>query len=142
MTGLGYAGFWRRAVALSIDSAILNAVASVFLMAYLRAIGLTVSDVGGTSMQLLSVGAYGCFAFPYYTVAHYRWGFTVGKRLLKVRVVDARSGRAISAGQSTARTLATVLSYAIFGLGYLMAAWDPQKRALHDRICTTVCIRI
>lgn len=142
MTGLGYAGFWRRAVALWIDSAILNALASVFLMAYLRAVGLTVTDVGGTFMQLLSVGAYACFAFPYYTVAHYRWGATVGKRLLKVRVVDARTGQAISAGQSMGRTLATLLSYAVFGLGYLMAAWDSQKRALHDRLCSTVCIKL
>jgi uncharacterized RDD family membrane protein YckC len=140
MTGLAYAGFWRRAVALWIDSAILNALASVFMMAYLRALGLTVTDVGGTSMQLLSIGAYVCFAFPYYTIAHYRWGFTLGKRLMKVTVVDARTGMEISAGQSIGRTLATVLSYAIFGIGYLMAAWDPQKRALHDRLCSTVCI--
>jgi uncharacterized RDD family membrane protein YckC len=141
MNGLRYAGFWRRAVALWIDSAILNAVASIFLMAYLGVLGVSVSDVGGTTMQLMGVGAYACFAFPYYTIAHYRWGFTLGKRLMRVRVVDASTGGALSAGQSIGRTLATLLSYLFFGVGYLMAAWDSQKRSLHDRLCSTVCVR-
>ncbi len=142
MNGFRYAGFWRRAVALWIDSAILNALASVFLMAYLGVMGVSVSDVGGTTMQLMGVGAYACFAFPYYTIAHYRWGFTLGKRLMRVRVVDASTGGALSAGQSIGRTLATLLSYLFFGIGYLMAAWDSQKRSLHDRLCSTVCVRI
>ncbi len=141
MNNLRYAGFWRRAVALWIDSAILNAVASVFLMGYLGALGVSVTDVGGTTMQLMGVGAYACFAFPYYTIAHYRWGFTLGKRLMRVRVVDARTGVALSAAQSIGRTLATILSYLFFGIGYLMAAWDPQKRSLHDRLCSTICVR-
>jgi len=29
----------------------------------------------------------------------------------------------------------------LVGIGYLMVAWDPEKRALHDRICDTRVIR-
>jgi uncharacterized RDD family membrane protein YckC len=141
MNHLRYAGFWRRAVAFWIDSAILNAVATVFLMGYLGVLGVSVTDVGGITMQMMGVGAYACFAFPYYTIAHYRWGFTLGKRLMRVRVVDMRTGKALSAGQSIGRTLATILSYLFFGLGYLMASWSSQKRALHDRLCSTICVR-
>jgi uncharacterized RDD family membrane protein YckC len=29
----------------------------------------------------------------------------------------------------------------IFAIGYIMAAFDDEKRALHDRICSTRVIR-
>jgi len=101
MNHLRYAGFWRRAVAFWIDSAILNAVATVFLMGYLGVLGVSVTDVGGITMQMMGVGAYACFAFPYYTIAHYRWGFTLGKRLMRVRVVPNIRHRLVE--QTTAR---------------------------------------
>ncbi len=137
-----YAGFWRRAVALWIDSAILNAVATLLVALLAKVYGLEMSEIEGMSLQLLSVLAYLVLAFPYYTIGHYRWGFTLGKRLLGVRVIDAASGQGISAGQSVARTLASVLSYLVFGLGYLMCAWDSEKRTLHDRLCGTRCVRL
>jgi uncharacterized RDD family membrane protein YckC len=27
-------------------------------------------------------------------------------------------------------------------IGYIMAAWDPERRALHDRICDTRVIKV
>ena len=35
------------------------------------------------------------------------------------------------------RYFAKILSAAICGIGYIMAAFDEEKRALHDRICNT-----
>ena len=36
---------------------------------------------------------------------------------------------------------AEMLSGMILGIGYLMAAFDDEKRALHDRICDTRVVR-
>jgi uncharacterized RDD family membrane protein YckC len=35
------------------------------------------------------------------------------------------------------RHFAKILSGIILYIGYLMAFWDDEKRALHDRICST-----
>lgn len=65
-----------------------------------------------------------------------RYGATPGKMLLKVKVVTA-DGSPMTYGRSTGRYFAKMLSGIILGIGYLMAFWDSEKRALHDRICKT-----
>ena len=39
------------------------------------------------------------------------------------------------------RFLAEIVSALIFYIGYIMIAFDDQKRALHDRLCNTRVIR-
>jgi uncharacterized RDD family membrane protein YckC len=64
------------------------------------------------------------------------YGATLGKMLMKIRVVTPEGGR-ISYGRATGRHFAKLLSGIILYIGYLMAFWDDEKRALHDRICGT-----
>jgi uncharacterized RDD family membrane protein YckC len=40
------------------------------------------------------------------------------------------------------RSFAELLSSFFFGVGYLLAAFDDEKRALHDHICDTRVIRV
>ena len=136
-----YAGFWRRAVAFWLDSLLLNGLSVLFLALFLRGFGLSASDLGGFEAQLMSVGMYACLAFLYYSVMHFRWGATLGKKLLGVKVLDAETGQGIAAGQSMLRSVTSVLSYLPFAMGYFMAIWDSKKRTLHDRLSGTVCIR-
>jgi uncharacterized RDD family membrane protein YckC len=56
--------------------------------------------------------------------------------LMKIKVVTA-DGIPMSYGRSTGRYFAKILSGLIIYIGYLMAFWDEEKRALHDRICKT-----
>jgi uncharacterized RDD family membrane protein YckC len=69
-----------------------------------------------------------------------RFGATLGKMALKVKVVNA-DGSPISYAKSTGRYFAKILSGIILCIGYMMAIWDPEKRALHDRICNTRVIK-
>jgi uncharacterized RDD family membrane protein YckC len=69
-----------------------------------------------------------------------RFGATVGKMAMKVKVVTPE-GAPISYARSTGRYFAKMLSGIILMIGYLMAFWDDQKRALHDRICQTRVVR-
>ena len=64
------------------------------------------------------------------------YGATLGKMLMKVKVVMPDGGR-VSYARATGRHFAKILSGIILYIGYLMAFWDDEKRALHDRICTT-----
>ena len=56
--------------------------------------------------------------------------------LLKIKVVTAEGGK-ISYGRATGRYFAQNLERNNIGIGYLMAIWDEEKRALHDRLCKT-----
>jgi len=53
-----------------------------------------------------------------------------------LRVVTARGDR-LPLSLSAGRYLAQLVSSATLSIGYIMAAFDPEKRALHDRICNT-----
>jgi uncharacterized RDD family membrane protein YckC len=51
------------------------------------------------------------------------------------------SGERMSVARTIGRYFAHSLSGLILYIGYIMAAFDDQKRALHDHICSTRVIR-
>ena len=61
---------------------------------------------------------------------------TPGKMACGLKVVRP-DGEKISYGRAFGRFFAEFLSSIISGIGYLMVAFDGEKRALHDRICDT-----
>lgn len=65
---------------------------------------------------------------------------TPGKRLLGLRVVRADGSR-LSVARSFGRYWAEQLTGFTFLAGYVMAAFDDQKRALHDYISDTRVVR-
>jgi uncharacterized RDD family membrane protein YckC len=69
-----------------------------------------------------------------------KFGATPGKMALRLRVVTPTGGK-ISYARACGRYFAEILSSIILCIGYIMAAFDDQKRALHDYICNTRVIR-
>jgi uncharacterized RDD family membrane protein YckC len=69
-----------------------------------------------------------------------KYGATVGKMACKIRVVTA-DGSPIRYMRALGRFFAEWLSGMILLIGYIMAAFDSEKRTLHDRICNTRVIR-
>ena len=61
---------------------------------------------------------------------------TPGKRLLGLRVVRTDGAR-LGAGRVIGRHFAEQISTLTFFAGYVMAAFDEQRRTLHDMICDT-----
>ncbi|MFT5474181.1 MAG: putative RDD family membrane protein YckC [Kiritimatiellia bacterium] len=85
--------------------------------------------IGLAVMGVLSV----VFYKPYWIGKN---GATVGKKMLKMRVVRS-DGTAITPRRAFGRYLAEGLSGIIGGIGYLMTGFDKEKRSLHDRIADT-----
>ena len=54
-----------------------------------------------------------------------------------IRVINADGTLKISLGKAIGRGFAEILGQMILYIGYLMVAWDSEKRALHDHICNT-----
>ena len=134
MNGTRPAGFWVRAGALLIDLAVLALVKFSLGVAARRVSGTRVED-----SPILQVAVFVftlAFAGLYVTLLHAVAGQTIGKSLLRMRVVLV-DGEPVPVGTSLLRFLAYFLSCATFGFGYLIAGLRHDKRALHDLIAGT-----
>jgi uncharacterized RDD family membrane protein YckC len=80
-----------------------------------------------------------CVTIAYSTWMNGRWGATVGKMAIGAKIVNSDL-TPISYGKALARALAEFLSGLVFLIGYIMAAFDGKKRALHDQICGTLVV--
>ncbi len=69
-----------------------------------------------------------------------KYAATPGKMACKLKVVVADSTR-VSFARSIGRHFAKYINIFTLTIGYIMAGFDDQKRALHDRICDTRVIR-
>jgi uncharacterized RDD family membrane protein YckC len=69
-----------------------------------------------------------------------KYGATLGKMACKIKVVDPE-GNPISYGRAFGRYFAKILSSLTCMIGYIMACFDSENRALHDRICNTRVIK-
>ena len=68
------------------------------------------------------------------------WQASLGKRLLKVMVVD-EAGKKLSFMRALGRNVGKLISGLILSVGFLMAGWTKKKQALHDKMAKTLVIR-
>lgn len=139
--GFDYAGFWIRVGATVIDSIILGIVGAV--------VGFIVGAVFSGAMrnpnsQLGVVLAINGLTFliraVYETFFVANYAATPGKMACGLQVLRADGSR-LTFGRALGRFFAKILSGIILGIGFIMAAFDPEKRALHDQICDTRVVK-
>ena len=78
--------------------------------------------------------------FFYLTWCWHRGGMTVGMRAWRVKIEDGNGNRP-GWGKSTIRFLASLLSAAAVGLGFLWALVDSRNRTWHDLLSSTRLVR-
>jgi uncharacterized RDD family membrane protein YckC len=152
-----YAGFWIRFCAKFLDNLILIVVLVVPLVIIavfvagtssssmaplnlttdpsLHATGSAANVMGnllGTFFQLI----FFCANAIYSGFFLGKYGATPGKMACKLVVVDA-NGAPVGYGRAFGRGFAEIVSGLVCNIGYIIAAFDGQKRALHDHICST-----
>jgi uncharacterized RDD family membrane protein YckC len=76
------------------------------------------------------------------------YGQTLGKRLLRIQVVDVGTGRPPDLGGATIRYLVPAVPSLVPGVGgvigllvYASALWSPARQGWHDRAAGTVVVR-
>jgi uncharacterized RDD family membrane protein YckC len=69
-----------------------------------------------------------------------RYAATPGKMALGLKVVRS-DGSPLSSGRAIGRYFSEILSSMTLLIGYIMAGFDEERRALHDRICDTRVIK-
>jgi uncharacterized RDD family membrane protein YckC len=134
-----YARILTRFAALLLDGLILGGIN----MCIGLLVGLSVGHAPGApsagfiALQFILIGIELAIGITYEVVLIGKYGATLGKMACKIKVVTADGGR-VSYGRAFGRYFSKMLSGFACLLGYIIAIFDnPQKRALHDRICNT-----
>ncbi|MGO8839288.1 MAG: RDD family protein [Limisphaerales bacterium] len=135
---LNYAGFWIRFAAKFVDGLILGLP---FLVVFFLVLIPQIRSGTPKPEQFSFLPLMVQFAFIFIQMAYQifflgKYGATPGKMLCKLKVVTAEGGP-IGYGRATGRFFAEMLSGMACYIGYIMVAFDSQKRALHDYICNT-----
>jgi uncharacterized RDD family membrane protein YckC len=134
-----YSGWWRRVGALLIDN-ILLLVPTVVFFALVFVPNDTVAGIAAVLALLFWI----VVPFFYFTYCHGKWGQTIGKRAVRIRVRRDVSDAPISFGSAFGR-YAIVFVFGIFWipllLDYLFPLWDSQKQSLHDKVAGSVVVR-
>jgi uncharacterized RDD family membrane protein YckC len=98
---------------------------------------------------LVAIGYLGTLVVPffYFTYFHGRAsGQTPGKRALGIRVVSDDTGHSIGHGRAFGRYAITVLfAWVLFlplVLDYLWPLWDSKNQTLHDKVVSSVVVRV
>ncbi|RAU98079.1 RDD family protein [Mycolicibacter senuensis] len=102
---------------------------------------VTPSAVGALLMFLGWLGAFG-FGLWNYGYRQGTTGSSIGKSLMKFKVVSETTGQPIGFGMSIVRQLAHIIDSIILLIGYLFPLWDAKRQTLADKIMTTVCLPI
>jgi uncharacterized RDD family membrane protein YckC len=145
-----YGDFWPRFAAKFLDGLILT-VAGVLLNAALGLMLLgtanyftgAVTAVRSAALlfQVVSnlVGIGLGLAYSVFFIS--RYSATPGKMALGLKLVRP-DGSPLSAGRIIGRYFAEWLSSLTLLIGYIIAAFDDERRALHDRVCDTRVIKV
>ena len=67
-------------------------------------------------------------------------GSSIGKSIMKFKVVSEKTGQPIGFGLSIVRQLAHIIDGAICYIGYLFPLWDAKRQTIADKIMTTICL--
>lgn len=141
-----YAGIGRRLAAKIIDTCIIALIYP--LLAFVATVGFATNSlqapVNSYEHFMIMIAFFMALQFIgaclYSTIMVSKSGMTVGKRILKVKVVMA-SGDTVSLSKAFYRFMAEIISGALLFAGYLMAFFDSEKRTLHDRIAQTRVVK-
>ena len=138
---LNYAGFWTRFGAIAIDGFILWIV-NLILFIPLGIFMPTSNENPFATLSFMPLLMLLQYAIPaaYDTWFVGKYGATPGKMACKIKVVVA-DGTPVTYSRALGRHFAKWLSSIILGIGFIMAAFDDEKRTLHDRICETRVVR-
>lgn len=128
------AGFWQRFGAGLLDGILLSIVSGLLNAIFLGNDPYYSGDPAASGIQLL-------LGIAYYIYFHGSpSGQTIGKKVLRIRVVGANDGGPIGSGAAALRYVGSIISAIPCLLGYLWMLWDSNKQTWHDKIASTVVV--
>ncbi len=138
-----YAGFWRRFVALILDSIIFAIILALLISLFLFVFGHE-ALAGKIVINNIKIDVDLTYSLIYFIYASLfessSWQATPGKRILSLRVVGY-NGERVNFWRAFGRNVGKIVSALILMIGYMMAGWTSRKQALHDMMAGCLVIR-
>jgi len=135
---LKYVGFWKRTVAVLVDTFLIILVTLPIL--------IWVYGIEYLNNEHMEKGSFNFiinYVFPTIAVI-LLWKYyqaTPGKMIFKATIVDAKTGGKPTLKQWIIRYLGYFVSLLPFGLGYFWVAFDKKKQSFHDKLANTLVIQ-
>jgi uncharacterized RDD family membrane protein YckC len=139
MGAVHFAGFWIRFAAKFVDGLVMAVIlVPLYIPMVLAVVRQAESEPSPMVLilQLLTNLAQVAVSLGYNTFFIGKYGATPGKMVCGIKVVSP-TGEKISYARALGRAAAEILSGMICYIGYIIAGFDSEKRALHDHIATT-----
>jgi len=146
---LQYGGFWIRFAAKFIDGIILNVVLlplNLLTQAPMMALDGQSPEAAAAALPsaMALFGAYMVVAMAlpvcYHGFMVGKWGASLGKMACGLKVLTP-DGQPVTMARAFGRAAAEIVSGLTCSIGYLIAAFDDEKRALHDHMATTRVVK-
>jgi uncharacterized RDD family membrane protein YckC len=156
LSGQPLASFGDRLLAYLVDAAILFGVGMVIgvitVVAVIGVVGWPDDQLSGGELLLLLVSYLGLLVvsmavtYVYYVEMMFRSGQTVGKRVVRLRVVPLDPVARLDRGMATKRWLVQSVAAIIPFFSYLDGFWQlwdrPFQQCLHDKYAQTVVVKV
>jgi uncharacterized RDD family membrane protein YckC len=98
----------------------------------------------GVAWAIFAVTMLLAFAYAIwnYGLRQGKTGSSVGKAIMKFKVVSEATGQPIGFGMSIVRQLAHAIDQFICYIGYLFPLWDAKRQTIADKLLKTICVPI
>ncbi|MEV5824539.1 RDD family protein [Spirillospora sp. NPDC052242] len=144
----GLASRWARLGAGIIDLIVLSIISGLISLPFVNwdtVVDPEPGEYAYNGMQVWTNLIAIIVGFLYFWLMHAKWGQTLGKMLLRIRVVREEDGGPVATSQAAARSAFYSVLGGICGcIGFidvLWILWDRRKQALHDKIARTVVVK-
>lgn len=94
----------------------------------------------GTAVLLICVALSVTFQVWNFGYRQGTTGSSIGKSVMKFRVISEKAWQPIGFGLSLVRQLVHAVDGAICYIGYLFPLWDTKRQTIADKIMGTVCV--
>lgn len=128
----------KRAMAFVIDDLLITFVSIVMLWDQISASGgemigvLTIMNQAFIQIVAIKV--------IYHTFFIWYYGATIGKSIMKLRVIDYENFGRVNLLGSFFRAFGRIISESIFYIGFLFAFYTESRQTLHDKIGKTLVV--
>lgn len=132
-----YGGFWQRLCALFIDVCFLLTISGLIN------IGMGLKFLSNdSSPKTLYAGLFStAVSMLYYSLLQGMFYGTIGKRVMGLKLVDAKTLEQVNIGQAMGRYLMQFVSAVCLGAGYINIGINDKKQGWHDKVAGTLVIK-
>ncbi len=135
--GLELASIQKRAMAFFIDEMLLSFLLIIALWSSFSEAKNVEEMINLTNVYILEYMAMKIFYQAFFVM---QYGASIGKIMMKIRVIEIRTGDNPNVISALNRAIFRIISEMLFYLGFLWGMLDPARQTWHDKTARTLVV--